>query len=219
MDGRPFDARPRYRGGYGRNADRHEPSRVLPCLCDGRATRTQTLTGFEMAALKIGPDMMRAASDGDRKALAQLLAIAQPDIRRFAKRTCRSSSDVDDAVQEALWLLTRRVGTLRAVGSFSAWLFAIVRRECLRLARRLRPNESLDDHANDLIAQRSDADLRLDLSAALQSLPEHYRSVILLRDVEELTVGEIAGALGLTREATKARLHRARGLVREYLVR
>jgi DNA-directed RNA polymerase specialized sigma24 family protein len=68
-----------------------------------------------MAALKIGADMMQAASGGYRKALAQLLAIAQPDIRRFAQRTCRSSSDVDDAVQEALWLLTRRVGTLRSV--------------------------------------------------------------------------------------------------------
>jgi RNA polymerase sigma factor (sigma-70 family) len=168
--------------------------------------------------LKIRSDMMRAASDGDRDALSQLLVIAQPDIRRFAQRACRNSSDVDDAVQEALWLLTRRVGTLRAVSSFSAWLFAVVRRECLRLARRLRPTESLDDHANELVAQRSDADLRLDLAAALQSLPERYRSVILLRDIEELTVGEIAATLGLTREATKARLHRARGLVREYLL-
>ena len=43
--------------------------------------------------------------------------------------------------------------------------------------------------------------------------------MILLRDVEEQTIGEIASALGLTREAVKARLHRARGLVREYLLR
>ena len=166
----------------------------------------------------VGPDVVRAASLGDRDALAQLLTAAQPNIRRFAQRSCRTSSDVDDAVQEALWLLTRRIGTLRVVGAFWAWLFAIVTRECLRLARRVLPGESLDEHADRLLAQRPDPDLRLDVAAALQSLPEHYRSVILLRDVEERTIDEIAAALGLTREATKARLHRARGLVREYLL-
>ena len=176
------------------------------------------MRGFtRTAALKVEPEVVRRAHGGDRDALVQLLTVAQPDIRRFAQRTCRNSGDVDDAVQEALWLLTRRVGTLRAISSFSAWLFAIVRRECLRIARRWRPVDNLDDHAEHLLAQRPDAELRLDLAAAFQSLPEHYRAVILLRDIEELTIDEIATALGLTREATKARLHRARGLVREYL--
>ena len=171
------------------------------------------------AALRIEPETIRAASGGDRDALTRLLTLAQPDIRRFAQRACHNSSDIDDAVQEALWLLARRIGALRSVGAFPAWLFAIVRRECLRLARRLKPSESLDDHADALVAQRSDADLRLDLAAALLSLPDHHREVILMRDVGELTIGEIAAALGLTREAVKARLHRARGLVREYLIR
>lgn len=171
------------------------------------------------AALKIGPDIVKAASRGDHDALVQVLAIAQPDIRRFARRACRSPSDVDDAVQEALWLVARHVDALRAVASFSAWLFAIVRRECLRIARRQHASESLDDHAEGLLAQRPDADLRLDLAAALQSLPERHRAVLLLRDVEEMTIDEIATALGLTREATKARLRRARSLVREYLLR
>ncbi len=134
----------------------------------------------------VGPEVVRAARLGDRDALAQLLAAAQPNIRRFAQRSCRTSIDVDDAVQEALWLLTRRIGTLRVVGAFWAWLFAIVTRECLRLARRVLRGDNLDDHADRLLAQRSDLDLRMDVAAALQSLPEHYRSVILLRDVAPL---------------------------------
>jgi RNA polymerase sigma-70 factor (ECF subfamily) len=60
--------------------------------------------------------------------------------------------------------------------------------------------------------------LRIDLARASQSLPEHYRQVVLLRDIEEMTVDEIARTLGLTRESAKARLHRARLLVREYLM-
>lgn len=162
--------------------------------------------------------MLRAATDGDRAAIARLIEAVQPDVRRFARRTCRTSSDMEDAVQEALWLVSRRVGTLRAIGSLSAWLFTVVRRECLRLARRVLPGENLDDHLDALVTQRPDTELRLDLAAALQSLPDHYRAVILLRDVEERTIDEIAGTLGLTREAVKARLHRARALVREYLV-
>jgi RNA polymerase sigma factor (sigma-70 family) len=50
-----------------------------------------------------------------------------------------------------------------------------------------------------------------------ESLPEHYREVVLLRDVEQMTIDEICVALGLTRESAKARLHRARTQLREYL--
>ena len=70
-----------------------------------------------------------------RDALVSLIAIAQPDVRRYAARNCRAA-DIDDAVQETLLLLYRRVGTLRAVTSFSAWLFAVAARACLRLLRR-----------------------------------------------------------------------------------
>jgi RNA polymerase sigma-70 factor (ECF subfamily) len=60
-------------------------------------------------------------------------------------------------------------------------------------------------------------DLRLYLAGAIQSLPPHYRDMVLLRDAEGLTIDEMARARGLTREAVKARLHRARALLREYL--
>lgn len=66
-------------------------------------------------------------------------------------------------------------------------------------------------------ASHSTAALRLDLAAALQSLPAHYCAIVLLRDVEERTIDEIGAELGLTREAVKVRLHRARVLLREYL--
>ena len=59
--------------------------------------------------------------------------------------------------------------------------------------------------------------MRIDLVRGLESLPDLYREVILLRDMEQLTVGEAAVRLGITREATKSRLHRARTLLREYL--
>ncbi len=76
--------------------------------------------------------MPRAAAT--TKALVSLISAAQPDVRRYAARNCRAA-DVDDAVQETLLLLYRRIGTLRAVTSFSAWLFAVASRACHRLLR------------------------------------------------------------------------------------
>ena len=158
--------------------------------------------------------LVTAARDGDVLAIERLLAVAQPDIRRYARRTC-AAADIEDAVQETLWVLYRRVGTLRTLASLSGWLFAVVRRECLRFAARLagKPQPSHDEPAWE-----SDAAARIDVAAAIESLPPHYREVVILRDFEELTVDEIGARLGLTRESVKGRLHRARALLREYLV-
>lgn len=163
--------------------------------------------------------MVVAARAGDHGALCELLAAAQPDIRRYARRACRSPSDAEEAVQETLFVLYRHVGGLRQIGHLSSWLFTVVRRQCLKLSRFV-PGITVDLAAladDERLASRPSTDLRIDLVHALQSLPEHYREVILLRDVHELTIDEIANQLGLTREAAKARLHRARHLVREYL--
>jgi RNA polymerase sigma factor (sigma-70 family) len=108
---------------------------------------------------------------------------------------------------------------LRSPMAFAGWVFVIVRRQCLRLTRILPLGvQSLDSVINSLdLAIRPDAELRFDIASAIQSLPDHYRTILLLRDVEELSIAEIATRLALTREAVKARLHRARLLMREYL--
>lgn len=165
--------------------------------------------------------LIAAARAGDLSAAEALLSTCQPDIRRYARRQCHAASDIDDAVQEVLLILYRRVHELRAVEAFSHWLFRVVDRVCLRLGRRLLrlPPSPLEEVEARLgLATRSDPELRLDLAAAIQSLPLPYREAILLRDVEELTIAEIAGRLSITKAAAKARLHRARALVREYIL-
>ncbi len=162
--------------------------------------------------------LLEAARLGDTAALEQLLRICQPDARRYAFRHCLAS-DVDDAVQEALLIVVRRLESLRTVAAFSGWLFQIVRRECRRLERHLFKLDPYDEAKMECwLATCPDATVRLDLIAALESLPEHYREVILLRDYYELTIREMAPQLRLTPSATKSRLHRARQLVREYLL-
>jgi RNA polymerase sigma-70 factor (ECF subfamily) len=90
-----------------------------------------------MGANTFSPEMIRSAMDGDQTAIESLLAVAQPDIRRYALYYCVNREDAEDAAQETLWKLYRRIGALRAVVALPAWLMAIVRRECARLAGRM----------------------------------------------------------------------------------
>ncbi|CAM3165855.1 Sigma-70 family RNA polymerase sigma factor [Sphingomonas antarctica] len=164
--------------------------------------------------------MVASASAGDRVSIDALLALAQPDIRRYARRKCRTASDAEDAVQETLFVLFRHFSALRRVESLSAWLFVVVYRQCMRLASFIMPLavDVADADREGRLRDTPDAELRIDLAQAIQSLPQNYRDVILLRDVEEMTIDEIASQLASTRESVKARLNRARSMLREYLL-
>ena len=161
--------------------------------------------------------LLESARQGDLVAVEQLLAQCRPDLRRIAQSECSSSVDPDDAVQESLLLIYRRIGALRTVTSFPAWTFSIVRRECHRLWRAMHGEKSTEDENLPVLVYTDRYELRSDLATAIQSLPEKYREAIILRDFEEFSISEIADQLRLTREAVKSRIHRGRQMVQEYL--
>ena len=162
--------------------------------------------------------LIMAAQTGDAMAISRLLAVCQADARRYAYRHCHAS-DVDDAVQESLLVVSRKVKGLKAAAAFSSWLFTVIKRECRKLERMMFKHDPLPDElAEEQMLCRDDIALRIDLAKALESLPAHYLEVVLLRDFEELTIAEIAERLGEQQGAVKSRLHRARELVREYML-
>jgi RNA polymerase sigma factor (sigma-70 family) len=163
-------------------------------------------------------ESLHAARDGDRRALERVLTRSRQDLRRYAEYHC-SVNDVEDAVQESLLLVSRKIGNLRAVEAYASWLFRIVKRECNRLKRATR---HLLMEPSDLAEIESaqappPSGLIRDVAAAMAALPPHYREIILMRDLEGMTTAEIASQLQLHPEAAKARLHRARSLARQYL--
>jgi RNA polymerase sigma factor (sigma-70 family) len=169
--------------------------------------------------IRASEPLIEAACRGDERALSQLLRTCQPDLKRFARRTCANSEDAEDAVQVALWQLHRKIGTFGTVAAFATWLFRIIERECYRIFRRSAAKDRLSEPlADELAAPQIPTDLRLDLTRAIAALPEAYRVALILRDVEELTAPEVAQSLGLSVEAVKSRLHRARAMVRESLM-
>lgn len=167
---------------------------------------------------RIEPGLIEAARQGDPAALERLLALSRRDLKRFARRSCASAEDAEDAVQVALWRIHRKIGTLRVIQAFSSWLFRLVERECRRLLRLNAGTQALDEAAlAELPLEMVPLDLRRDLSAAIAALPPLYREALILRDIEELSAIEAAERLGITVEALKSRLQRARSSLRTAL--
>ncbi len=81
--------------------------------------------------------LIKAAQDGDVTSLTTVVMESQPHVRRFAMSLCSSPQDAEDAAQEALIILYRKIGTLRATSALASWMFRIVRNECLRQVRLL----------------------------------------------------------------------------------
>jgi RNA polymerase sigma factor (sigma-70 family) len=162
---------------------------------------------------------LAAAHRGDRDALGRVIAHSRPELRRYAAFHC-TARNVEDAVQESLIAIARNLHNLRKLECYPAWALRIVKREC---NRQLRTQDgratSLPDDAMLPAVYAERLEWRHDLTAALKSLPAHYRRVLVLRDVEGLSIADIAEHLALHGQAVKSRLHRARALAREYLLR
>jgi len=176
--------------------------------------------------------LLAAAQRGDRDALLALLERHQAQIYRFGLKLCRNPDDAQDVLQDTMLTVARTLPSFRGQSSLSTWLYTIARSFCIKRRRRSKaahgPEASLDapeTHAERLAdaaptpeGAASDRELERALHAAIDALPAMYREVLLLRDMEGLPAQEVAQVLGLTVEAVKSRLHRARKSVREQLL-
>jgi RNA polymerase sigma factor (sigma-70 family) len=159
-----------------------------------------------------------AAQGGDPQAIEALLSGSHAHVRRFAHTLCSTPEDAEDAAQEALIVLFRRIGTLRASAALASWMFQIVRNECIRRSRLAlhRPvsRAGTGPSAEDAALASLEVERLVD---SIAQLPSEQRSVVVLRDVQGLSGAATAEALGLTRAAMKSRLHRGRETVRSQL--
>ena len=150
------------------------------------------------------------AQQGDPVAVDGLLRAVLPTAQRFAARSCANREDAEEAAQDALTALVRRVGALRAAETVTSWLFVTIRNACLRRVSGvvLVPIDAGTDAGHPDIA--SGVVDRLVVAEALASLPAPHREVLVLVDLLGLPVARTAQQLGIGVRATKSRLHRAR---------
>lgn len=178
-----------------------------------------------LASARAADATPRSPAD-DAAALERLMRDHRTPVVRYAMRVCLSPQDAEDATQETLLALARHIGALREVAALTSWLFTVVRRHCLRLGRRsVRRMLNLDDVPEPAALSPSaedafvDDQLREHLAAVVATLEPGQREVLLRRDVRGQSAAEVAAALGLSVQAVKSRLHRARQEVRERLLR
>ena len=156
---------------------------------------------------------------GDLKATQILLQRIEPDLRRYARKSC-ASADVDEAVQDAMLIIYRKAGALKFLVAMSSWLFKIVLRICLRLQKKNGNTESLNEEEHLERENLSPAEtvmLQQALTKMLMKIDAHYREILLLRDFLGYTNEETASRLNISLESAKSRLHRARALARKEL--
>ncbi|MCX5378623.1 RNA polymerase sigma factor [Streptomyces sp. NBC_00091] len=165
-----------------------------------------------------GEQLIVAAQRGDVDSITALVSGSHPNVRRFARSLCATPEDAEDAAQEALIILYRKIGMLRASGALASWMFRIVRNECLRRARTVRAHAPLPDaavrSAEEEVLQRIEAG---EVAAAIAALPAEQRSVLIMRDIQGHSGRMVAETLGLSTAAMKSRLHRARTAVQQSL--
>ena len=159
-----------------------------------------------------------AAQRGDADSITALVSGSHPNVRRFARLLCATPEDAEDAAQETLIILYRKIGMLRASGALASWMFRIVRNECLRRARATwtlaPPPDTAVDSAEEVALERFEEGR---VVAAIAALPTEQRQVLIMRDVQGHSGRMTAEALGLSVTAMKSRLHRARATVRQAL--
>lgn len=159
--------------------------------------------------------VVSAAQEGDRRAIEMLLDGSHAHVQRFAHALCSTPEDAEDAAQEALIILYRKIGTLRAVAALASWMFQIVRNECIRRSQLvLRPRASsaaVEPSAEDTALARLEMER---IVGAIAGLPAEQRAVLVLRDIQGQSGAATAQALGLSRAAMKSRLHRGRETLR-----
>ncbi|HEX3951913.1 MAG TPA: RNA polymerase sigma factor [Steroidobacteraceae bacterium] len=170
---------------------------------------------------------------GDTAAFERMMRHYNRRLYRLARATLRDRTEAEDALQDAYICAYRSMGSFRGEASLGTWLSRLVLNECFarmrRTARRenLAPMVSASRHvaSTHMIVDEADSphsaaarvQIRELLERKVDELPDSYRTVFVLRSVEELTVDEAAETLGIPEETVRSRHFRAKNLLRESL--
>jgi RNA polymerase sigma-70 factor (ECF subfamily) len=184
-------------------------------------------------------ELARRLIEGDSSAFTPFVESFQAKIFQYTWLMCGQREDAEEVAQETLLKVFESFDQLRDPGSVKSWVFRIAKNYCLMKRRRsvFAPERELsldellpaldgdgdtrrlqvagDEERQD--ARMLRAELNEHLEEAIRALPEIYRSVVLLRDVEELSTQETAEVLDLSEDVVKQRLHRGRLALRKSL--
>lgn len=217
-------------------------SQTAPMGCARRKSGTcanpdTNTTEIDMAT-RIDPDQDLLTALREREPLAaETLITAYSDrAYRLAVRITSNQQDAEEAVQDAFWSVVRKIDTFRGDSAFGSWIYRIVSNAAYEKIRR-RPGAFSDialdevlppfheerhaglisDWSSGIDDSAVQTELRSVLISAVSELPAHYRAVMVLHDIEGLSMAEVADALAISVPTAKTRAHRARLSLRKRL--
>ena len=175
-------------------------------------------------------EIVKRVVAGERPLFEILMRRHNQRIYRIVRSILREDGESEDVMQDAYVRAYEHLAQFEGRSTFVTWLSRIAMHEAFARAGRLKKQTSLDSEYSSTDMpfaslqsspeqQAANAELRTALESAILSLPQKYRSVVILRDVEELTTAEAARTLEISEDALKVRLHRAHALVRRALFR
>ncbi len=191
------------------------------------------------AAARTDPDAaLVAALRRDASEAAQALVEAYGDrVYRLALRITGSREDAEEAAQDALWTVARKIDSFKGDSAFGSWLYRIAANAAYQKIRSRKGRareialdevvpaldadgrhwEPMDDWSRRVDEQAMQNELRDVLEEAIASLPPDYRTAVVLHDVEGMSNPDIAETLGISLPAVKSRVHRSRLYLRQRL--
>ncbi len=170
-----------------------------------------------------------AVLDGERERFGELVTRHNQRLYRVGWAYLRQHAPVEDAMQNTYLKAFVSLGKFSRRSGFATWLTRIMINECLMILRQRRSRredstepETLDRSAwtdTPVAATLNLDDMKAILEQAIGQLPAAYRAVFMLRDVQQLSTAETASCLGISTVAAKVKLHRARAMIKEALLR
>jgi len=166
-------------------------------------------------------ELLRRWASGDEDAFAGLVRDHQDAAYRYARRMCGDHELARDLVQEAFLRVLRHHERLEPGHSFAAWLLHIVRNLAIDALRRRKTRSQVpyEDHLRDTAAgavgnSLETAELRRRIATVLAELPDKYREILVMREMDGMPAEDIATIIGVDYGTTRWRLHKARTLFR-----
>jgi RNA polymerase sigma-70 factor, ECF subfamily len=184
---------------------------------------------------KSDKQLIEETRSGNVRSFEALVKRYEQIVYGFSFKACRNKEKADETYQDTFINVYKNLHQFNGTSKFSTWLYTIVANNCLMNRRKRKIDRDMvsldappvngDAHDQTAIASWDDTpaeklmnkELRAHLDEAIQKLPQEYRVVFLLRDVEHLTAEEAAKVLKLSIPAVKSRLRRARVFLREQL--
>ena len=163
----------------------------------------------------------QAAIPDDKNVIEQLIHQYHGDVYRYGFRLSGNAADADDLAQQVFLAAHQKIGQLREIERARGWLLAITRNQFLKMYRRRRP---VDSSSLELDVNQVPDDIRKEefdqerLQAALDEMPEPYRTVLFMFYFEDLSYQEIADTMQVAIGTVMSRLSRAKGQLRYKLL-